>query len=164
MFSKSTNKTRDWSSRFNNTVVRDTNYYTDYKAVIGAISNEVGNELVFVNDKAIKQLDFINFLNILRKRNGELKLALFMDNLSVHTCKNVREEMERLDIKPVYNAVYSPQFNPIEMAFSKVKAAYKKDKLDRLVHGKNLPMDSMIRSAFAKLTKENVQHYVEHSY
>ena len=70
MFSKSTNKTRDWSSRFNNTVVRDTNYYTDYKAVIGAISNEVGNELVFVNDKAIKQLDFINFLNILRKRNG----------------------------------------------------------------------------------------------
>ncbi len=82
-------------------------------------------------------------------------MVLFMDNLSVHKCKNVREEMERLDIKPVYNAVYSPQFNPIEMAFSKIKAAYKKEKLNRLVHGKSLPMDSMIRTAFAKLTKEN---------
>ena len=156
MFTKATAKKRDWSSKGNNTIVAETDYYVDYKAVIGAISKEVGNEVVYVNDKPIKQEDFINFLKILRKRNGERKLVLFMDNLSVHKCKNVRLEMEKLRIQPVYNAIYSPQFNPIEMAFSKVKAAYKKEKLNRLVHGKSLPMDSMIRTAFAKSTKENV--------
>ena len=103
MFTKATVQKRDWSSKGNNTIVAETNYYVDYKAVIGVISKEVGNEVVYVNDKPIKQEDFFNFLQILRKRNGERKLVLFMDNLSVHKCKNVREEMERLDSKPVYN-------------------------------------------------------------
>ena len=41
-----------------------------------------------------------------------------MDNLKVHTGGDVAEEMARLNIKPIWNAVYSPQFNPIEMSFS----------------------------------------------
>ena len=50
------------------------------------------------------------------------------------------------------------------MAFAKVKAAYKKDRLDRLVHGKDMDTELMIRSAFAKLTRENIRNYIEHSY
>ena len=41
-----------------------------------------------------------------------------MDNLRVHTGGDVAEEMARLNIKPIWNAVYSPQYNPIEMSFS----------------------------------------------
>ena len=58
MFTKATVQKRDWSSKGNNTIVVETNYYVDYKAVIGVISKEVGNEVVYVNDKPIKQEDF----------------------------------------------------------------------------------------------------------
>jgi len=86
------------------------------------------------------------------------------DNLNVHKGKQVTPEMERLNITPCWNAVYSPEFNPIEMTFAKVKVLYKKDKLERLIHGKPLPMDSMIRHAFSKVTRENIINYVEHCY
>jgi transposase len=45
-----------------------------------------------------------------------------MDNLSVHKGKWVRELIERRDCQLWYLPPYSPDFNPIEEAFSKVKA------------------------------------------
>ena len=44
-------------------------------------------------------------------------------------------KMAELDIRPIWNPVYSSQYNLIEMAFAQVKAAYKKEKLRRLAHG-----------------------------
>ena len=87
-----------------------------------------------------------------------------MDNLNVHKAARVSEKMQQLDIEPVWNAVYSPQFNPIEMSFSKVKLCYKKDKLHRLAHKKPLPKEAMIRQAFSRLTRENNCSYIEHCY
>ena len=87
-----------------------------------------------------------------------------MDNLNVHKAALVREKMQQLDIEPVWNAVYSPQLNPIEMSFSKVKRCYKKDKLHRLAHKKPLPKEAMIRQAFTKVTRENICNYIEHCY
>jgi transposase len=45
-----------------------------------------------------------------------------MDNLSVHKGKWVRELIERRGCQLLYLPPYSPDFNPIEEAFSKVKA------------------------------------------
>ena len=53
MFTKHTNKTRDWSAKGHNTVVGESNYYTDYKVVAAAISAEVGVELVYISPRAI---------------------------------------------------------------------------------------------------------------
>ena len=88
----------------------------------------------------------------------------FMDNLSGHSAANVAQQMQELNIEPIWNAVYSPQFNPIEMSFSKVKLHFKKDKLQRLVHKKALPLESMVRTAFTRVTRENICNYVEHCY
>ena len=165
MFTKHSNKGRDWrSSKGNNTIVAQTDYYTDYMAVAAAISKEVGTEVVYTSKRAINRDSFVDFLRILRRRNGQRRLALFMDNLAVHKAKPVVEAMEKLNIEPIWNAVYSPQFNPIEMSFSKLKLLYKKDRLERLTKKKPLPMDSMIRRAFSKVTKENISNYVEHCY
>ena len=51
-------------------------------------------------------------------------LALFMDNLAVHRHREVQLEYEKLNIIPIFNVAYSPEFNPIEAVFSKVKAIY----------------------------------------
>jgi len=44
-----------------------------------------------------------------------------MDNLSAHKVQGVREAIEAVDANVVYLPPYSPDFNPIELAFSKLK-------------------------------------------
>jgi transposase len=68
--------------------------------------------------------------------NGELFLAyveqqlvptlqpgdiVVMDNLSSHKLAGVRKAIERVDARVVYLPPYSPDFNPIEMVFAKLK-------------------------------------------
>jgi transposase len=45
-----------------------------------------------------------------------------MDNLPAHKAEGVRSAIERAGAKLHYLPPYSPDFNPIEMAFSKLKA------------------------------------------
>ena len=47
---------------------------------------------------------------------------LVMDNLSVHKTKSVREALEEIGVKILFLPPYSPDFNPIEKAFAKLKA------------------------------------------
>ena len=48
--------------------------------------------------------------------------TVFMDNLPSHKVKGVREAIEARGATLRYLPAYSPDFNPIEMAFSKLKA------------------------------------------
>lgn len=47
---------------------------------------------------------------------------VIMDNLPAHKAEGVREAIERAGAELRYLPPYSPDFNPIEMAFSKLKA------------------------------------------
>ena len=49
-----------------------------------------------------------------------------MDNLASHKVAGVRELIEAAGARLLYLPPYSPDFNPIEMAFSKLKAALRK--------------------------------------
>lgn len=49
-----------------------------------------------------------------------------MDNLSAHKGGRVKEIVEAKGCELVYLAPYSPEFNPIEQAFSKVKGLMRK--------------------------------------
>jgi len=44
-----------------------------------------------------------------------------MDNLSSHKCHRIRELIASVGASVLYLPAYSPDFNPIEMAFSKLK-------------------------------------------
>ena len=48
--------------------------------------------------------------------------VVVMDNLTAHTGEKVRELIEERSCKLLYLPPYSPDLNPIEEAFSKVKA------------------------------------------
>ncbi len=58
----------------------------------------------------------------------ELKLGdiVVMDNLPAHKVRGVREAIEAAGAELLYLPPYSPDFNPIEMAFSKLKATLRK--------------------------------------
>jgi transposase len=49
-----------------------------------------------------------------------------MDNLSAHKIAGVRHAIEKAGAKVLHLPPYSPDFNPIEMAFSKLKALLRK--------------------------------------
>jgi transposase len=53
---------------------------------------------------------------------------VIMDNLQVHKMKRVRELIEGCGCQLVFLPSYSPDFNPIEEAFSKVKTLLRKAK------------------------------------
>lgn len=52
--------------------------------------------------------------------------VVIMDNLPAHKVTGVRKAIEDVDATLVYLPPYSPDFNPIEMAFSKFKAILRK--------------------------------------
>lgn len=57
----------------------------------------------------------------------ELKLGdvVVMDNLPAHKVSGIKEKLERAGAKLLYLPPYSPDFNPIEKAFSQIKAFLK---------------------------------------
>jgi len=76
--------------------------------------------------------------------NGELFLAyvkqqlvqtlhkgdiVVLDNLSSHKVAGVKEAIESAGAKVIYLPPYSPDFNPIEMVFSKLKTLVRKAKM-----------------------------------
>ncbi len=56
-------------------------------------------------------------------RNGDV---VVMDNLASHKVAGVRQAIERAGATLRYLPAYSPDFNPIEQAFAKLKAALRK--------------------------------------
>jgi len=51
---------------------------------------------------------------------------VIMDNLSSHKVDGIRDAIEAAGAKLLYLPPYSPDFNPIEMLFSKIKAMLRK--------------------------------------
>jgi len=60
--------------------------------------------------------------------------VVIMDNLSSHKGLAVRELIEAAGARLLYLPPYSPDFNPIEQAFSKLKAHLRKA-AERTIHG-----------------------------
>jgi transposase len=50
--------------------------------------------------------------------------VVVMDNLPAHKVGGIREAIEQAGATLLYLPPYSPDFNPIEMAFAKLKASY----------------------------------------
>ena len=67
-----------------------------------------------IKELSINQDSFIEFVQSLADRNQGVRIAIFMDNLSVHKTKRVDELMNELEIYPIFSVPYSPQYNGIE--------------------------------------------------
>jgi transposase len=111
---------------------------------------------------AFKSEHFIPYLKELRRLNAR-PLALFMDQLSVHKGKDVVPWYERLDIKPIYNIGYSPEFNPIEACFSQVKRCYNRERLNALANDRTFNQRVEIGVAFRTVTRDLVRACVRQS-
>jgi transposase len=77
-----------------------------------------------------------------------------MDNLPAHKVAGVREAIEAVGAKLLYLPPYSPDFNPIEMAFAKFKALLRK------AAARTVPdLWQAIENAIGAFTSDECQNY-----
>ena len=132
--------------------------------MIASMSEEDGFGLLHINTEITNQDNFQEFLKDLRRKNKKTLLALFLDQLNVHKTKKVRELMEKLHINPIFNVGYSPEFNPIESVFSKVKFLFARTRLNDLVNKKGFNFDRSVTLAFKAVSTAHCAACVRKSY
>jgi len=145
----------EWAARNSNLSVDQREMYQGYRSVIATMTAERGVGLCLVHAKAVAAEDFVAFLRKLRNKLGRRPIALFMDQLRVHKSRDVQSEYDRLDITPIFNVGYSPELNPIEAVFSKVKAVFCRERLNSLVNKVGFNFERSITAAFKSVTAEH---------
>jgi transposase len=80
--------------------------------------------------------------------------TLILDNLGVHKVAGVREAIEAAGARLLYLPPYSPEFNPIELAFAKLKALLR-NAAARTVGD----LWAAIHKAFARFSPEECRNY-----
>jgi transposase len=108
-----------------------------YRILEGSVNSEI--YLKFISDN---KEDFKN-------RN------IVQDNARIHHSKIVKNYCLENNIKMIYNPPYTPEFNPIELIFNKIKTEYKK--LDH----KNIKDE--ITECLKKITDKDVKNCMIHS-
>ena len=101
---------------------------------------------------------FLNFLKqtllpVLRK--GDI---VVMDNLSIHKVKGVKELILSASALPLYLPPYSPDLNPIEKLWSKLKTFLRKWKIRDVKLLRNA-----VKSAIFKIVTSDCQGWFQHS-
>ena len=76
----------------------------------------------FVYDGAMNGTVFCTYVEQVLAPTLKPTDVVIMDNLSAHKAAGVREAIERTGARLVFLPPYSPDFNPIENAFSRLKA------------------------------------------
>ena len=74
-----------------------------------------------------------------------------MDNLPAHKVSGVREAIEAAGASVLYLPPYSPDFNPIEMLWSKLKSVLRKVKARSLS-----ALDAAVPLAFASISLHDI--------
>lgn len=80
----------------------------------------------FVIDSPMDGITFLAYIEHVLIRELEPGDIVVMDNLPAHKIAGVREAIEKAGASLRYLPPYSPDLNPIEMAFSKLKALLRK--------------------------------------
>ena len=137
-------------------IIDENQIYTKPLYAIAAVSEEKGVEYVHYKDDPINADEFKWFLQVLQTKNEHVRTCIFMDNLAAHKTGLVRNYMEENDIKYIYNVPYSPDFNPIEAVFSKVKSYFNKRKLNALANEKKFDVKLEMKQAFKQVKIKDV--------
>jgi transposase len=84
--------------------------------------------------------------------------VVVMDNLGAHRPKRVRELIEQRGCELLYLPAYSPDYNPIEEAFAKIK-----NLLRRVAARSKETLLEAIGAALSAISAEDAQGFFEHA-
>ena len=85
-----------------------------------------------------------------------------MDNLSAHRSEKSKAEMARLGFRCIFNVPYSPEYNPIKFAFSKVKQKFRSLRARKLAGISQESHEALVRQAVETVKKRDVVNCIMH--
>lgn len=146
-----------WSQKGNKLTVIKSHLKKRF-TVVSAINNKniICNKMINGSANAIIFLEFIK--SIIEKLDRNNIYYLLLDNARIHHSIILREYIDNIkNVRIIYNVPYSPQFNPIEMVFSKIKYIIKK----HICTNNNIKI--IIEKSFRKITSKNLKIFFEKS-
>lgn len=105
--------------------------YRERYSLIMAISNSnvLCYKIVKYGVKSNEYIDFINKnINIFKNKK------VYQDNARIHHTLKLKELINKNNLSFKYNPPYTPEFNPIEIIFSKMKTIYRNLKHDNIIN------------------------------
>ena len=127
-------------------------------SLIAALSLDEGISATMTLEGAVDGLAFevyVRAVLALKLRPGQI---VVLDNLQVHKSQAVRESIEAQGCELLFLPSYSPDFNPIEQAFSKLKTFVRKHKART-----KQALDDAIAAALAAITLQDVIGWFSHA-
>ncbi len=97
---------------------------------------------------------YVRHVLVPQLRPGQI---VILDNLSVHTRADIRQQIEAASCQLIFLPAYSPDFNPIEQAFSKLKTW-----LRRAEARTHEALDDAIATALATITTADARGWFHH--
>ena len=121
------------------------------KAVIVAASTENGVEHFSIFSRSVNRAKFKIFLEEMRERWPLDRVTIVMDNLSLHKSNDVKNKMRELGYQWAWTPVYSPQFNGVESVIGQCKHWVKRERLNRILKGRQVDIAEIIEDSFGRL-------------
>ena len=130
--------------------------------MLSSISRENGLEHFQIFKRSVNVDKYIQWVTKLRELNGEARICLFMDQLSSHKAERAKKAMRELGFRFIYNRSYSPELNPIELVFSKVKHTFKTLRAKKLVGNIQGSHEALAARVMRSVRKQDVVNCVNH--
>ena len=130
--------------------------------IMGICSN--GAWVSFLIKETINSRNFVWFLKIMKDwlnshdNFGYDDVVILLDNASIHKSKEAKIMIERLWCKVIYLPAYSPEFAPIEMAFSLLKRDLSKSWQNERVNLNEKECLIKIRNSLRKIKSQTVKN------
>lgn len=129
----------------------------NYMTIIGAISLNKIESIAYTEGSGNTSI-FVSFIeNFLLPilRNGNI---VVMDNVSFHKSETIKNLIESKGAKIIYSPPYSPELNPIEEMWSKVK-----NSLRKLSARTKYKFKEAIEKSLLAITKTDLSGWFKHS-
>ena len=98
----------------------------------------------------------------LKKHHGQGDFCLYLDNLKIHKCEETWDVYDELGIHPVFAPKYSPEYNPIELVFSKLKEWTRRQRLQDMLKERKRTYWELVPEAVKQVTPELVDRCITH--
>jgi transposase len=125
--------------------------------LLSSISKERGMGASLVVEGSTNGTVFQTYLEDVLLPTLKRGQVMVMDNLSAHKGERVRELIEAKGCELLYLPPYSPDFNPIEQAFSKLKSYLR----DACARSRQMLME-VIGQALSTISASNAEGFFEH--
>jgi transposase len=132
-----------------------TNTRIRYTLICAISKNKVEHYKIIKNSSDSKI--FTNFMNELKDKIGNKEMNVILDNARIHHSKYLKENVKN-GIKFIYNIPYTPELNPIEQMFSKLKYLLRKSNLT------NKNIKKHIDSSIKKINSNDLNGYFRNSF